>query len=123
MFTGGWPWQWTPEQVERWLAEGGWAYSTVRSYQGALAMFVWTAPGFVEAEFPRAFPGCGSWYSVLLRSSVAANTADAQGRSRWSPRSAVGARRNDLDGTEHRRRLGGGGTLIAYAASVRAAVW
>lgn len=39
-FTGAWPWQWTPAQVEGWTASGGWAHSTVRSYQGALAMFL-----------------------------------------------------------------------------------
>jgi integrase/recombinase XerC len=39
-FTGAWPWCWTPEQVERWVAAGGWAHSTVRSYQGALAVFL-----------------------------------------------------------------------------------
>lgn len=33
-------WQWTPAQVEAWTAAGGWAHSTVRSYQGALAMFL-----------------------------------------------------------------------------------
>jgi integrase/recombinase XerC len=39
-FTGGWPWQWTPEQMEAWTVAGGWAHSTVRSYQGALGMFL-----------------------------------------------------------------------------------
>jgi integrase/recombinase XerC len=39
-FTSGWPWEWTPGQVEDWIAEGGWAHSTVRSYQGALAVFL-----------------------------------------------------------------------------------
>jgi integrase/recombinase XerC len=39
-FTGMWPWQWRPEQVERWVVAGGWAHSTVRSYQGALAGFL-----------------------------------------------------------------------------------
>lgn len=39
-FTGAWPWQWTSEQVETWTVSGGWAHSTVRSYQGALAMFL-----------------------------------------------------------------------------------
>lgn len=32
-FTGAWPWQWTPGQVEEWIARGGWAHSTVRAYQ------------------------------------------------------------------------------------------
>ena len=39
-FTGAWPWQWTPSQVEDWIASGGWAHSTIRSYQGALAVFL-----------------------------------------------------------------------------------
>jgi integrase/recombinase XerC len=39
-FTGCWPWQWTPAQAEAWVAGGGWAHSTVRSYQGALSMFL-----------------------------------------------------------------------------------
>ncbi len=39
-FTGAWPWQWTPAQVEEWVAAGGWAHSTVRSYEGALAAFL-----------------------------------------------------------------------------------
>jgi integrase/recombinase XerC len=42
-FTGAWPWQWTPGQVEQRVAWGGWAHSTVRSYEGALAAF----PGYV----------------------------------------------------------------------------
>jgi hypothetical protein len=37
---GCWPWQWTPEQAESWLASGGWAHSTSRAYQGALALFL-----------------------------------------------------------------------------------
>lgn len=40
VFTGAWPWQWTPAQVEAWTAQGGWAHSTIRSYQGGLAMFL-----------------------------------------------------------------------------------
>jgi integrase len=39
-FTGCWPWQWTAAQAEEWLASGGWAHSTMRSYQGALALFL-----------------------------------------------------------------------------------
>jgi integrase/recombinase XerC len=39
-FTGAWPWGWTPEQVETWSSSAGWAYSTVRSYQGTLAVFL-----------------------------------------------------------------------------------
>ena len=39
-FTGAWPWQWTPGQAEDWITTGGWAHSTVRSYQGTLAAFL-----------------------------------------------------------------------------------
>lgn len=39
-FTGGWPWCWSPAQLESWTASGGWAHSTVRSYQGALGCFL-----------------------------------------------------------------------------------
>jgi integrase/recombinase XerC len=39
-FTGAWPWQWTPAQVEDWISRGGWAHSTVRSYEGTLAAFL-----------------------------------------------------------------------------------
>ena len=38
--TGCWPWQWSPAQAESWLASGGWAHSTARAYQGALALFL-----------------------------------------------------------------------------------
>src|SRR5260370_19709377 len=39
-FTGARPWQWTPAQVENWISSGTWAHSTVRSYEGALAVFL-----------------------------------------------------------------------------------
>jgi integrase/recombinase XerC len=39
-FAGCWPWQWTAAQAEEWLASGGWAHSTMRSYQGGLALFL-----------------------------------------------------------------------------------
>ena len=39
-FTGCWPWQRTAAQAEAWVASGGWAHSTVRWYEGALALFL-----------------------------------------------------------------------------------
>jgi integrase/recombinase XerC len=39
-YTGCWPWQWSAAQAETWVASGGWAHSTIRSYQGALALFL-----------------------------------------------------------------------------------
>ncbi len=38
-YAQGWPWSWRPEQLERWVADGGWAHSTVRGYQGAVGAF------------------------------------------------------------------------------------
>ena len=40
VFTGAWPWGWRSEQLECWVAGGGWARSTVRSYQDAVASFL-----------------------------------------------------------------------------------
>ena len=83
--TGCWPWQWTSAQADSWLASGGWAHSTARAYQGALALFLgyacdprygWVAeceqrvgarPAQVchegnspvhAAEYGRSLPGC-----------------------------------------------------------------
>jgi integrase/recombinase XerC len=39
-YTEAWPWAWQPHQLEAWVASGGWAHSTIRSYQGALGMFL-----------------------------------------------------------------------------------
>lgn len=39
-FTGAWPWEWSAAQLEAWIGGGGWAHSTVRSYQGAVAAFL-----------------------------------------------------------------------------------
>ncbi|MGH7745380.1 MAG: tyrosine-type recombinase/integrase, partial [Candidatus Dormibacteria bacterium] len=39
-FSGAWPWEWTSAQADAWVAQGGWAHSTVRSYQGSLALFL-----------------------------------------------------------------------------------
>jgi site-specific recombinase XerD len=39
-FCGSWPWQWRAEQLDGWVAQGGWAHSTVRSYEGSVALFL-----------------------------------------------------------------------------------
>ena len=36
----GWPWQWRAEQLDAWVAQGGWAHSTIRGYQGSVALFL-----------------------------------------------------------------------------------
>lgn len=35
-----WPWQWRAEQLDSWVAQGSWAHSTVRGYQGSVALFL-----------------------------------------------------------------------------------
>lgn len=39
-FSDSWPWQWRCEQLDAFIAEGAWAHSTIRSYEGALAVFL-----------------------------------------------------------------------------------
>lgn len=39
-FAGSWPWQWQSAQVDAWVAQGQWAHSTIRSYQGAVGLFL-----------------------------------------------------------------------------------
>jgi len=39
-FTGSWPWDWRSEQLESWVAQGEWAHSTIRSYEGSIALFL-----------------------------------------------------------------------------------
>lgn len=40
VFCGGWPWSWREDQLERWLAGGGWAHSTVRTYHNTIGAFL-----------------------------------------------------------------------------------
>jgi integrase/recombinase XerC len=39
-FTGCWPWQWRPEQLESWIAGSSWSHSTIRCYAGSLSLFL-----------------------------------------------------------------------------------
>ncbi len=39
-FCGAWPWQWRAEHLDAWVAQGSWARSTVRNYEGSLALFL-----------------------------------------------------------------------------------
>ncbi len=39
-FSGAWPWEWRADQLEAWVAQGNWAHSTVRGYQGSVALFL-----------------------------------------------------------------------------------
>ncbi len=39
-YTCCWPWQWRAEHLEAWIAQGSWAYSTIRAYEGSISMFL-----------------------------------------------------------------------------------
>lgn len=85
-YTEGWPWCWHPEQLERWVAEGGWAHSTVRSYQGAVAAFLAyvTDPRYgwvAECEQRvRARPS-----QICHEDNTAVHVADYEGRPQRRP--------------------------------------
>src|SRR2546421_4408044 len=85
-YTACWPWGWSPTQVESWVSSGRWAHSTIRAYQGALAMFMayvtdprygWVA---VCEEQVDATPSqiCHEW-------NTAVHVADYEGRPERRP--------------------------------------
>ena len=85
-FTMAWPWAWTPEQVETWSGSGGWAHSTIRSYQGALAVFLdyvcdarygWLAE-CEQRVGARPVQVCHEW-------NTAVHVADYEGRAERRP--------------------------------------
>jgi integrase/recombinase XerC len=89
-FTMAWPWAWTPEQVETWSGSGGWAHSTIRSYQGALAVFLdyvcdtrygWLAE-CEQRVGARPVQVCHEW-------NTAAHVADYEGRPERRPLTRV----------------------------------
>lgn len=89
-FTMAWPWAWTPEQVELWSCSGGWAHSTIRSYQGALAVFLdyvcdarygWLAE-CEQRVGARPVQVCHEW-------NTAAHVADYEGRPERRPLTRV----------------------------------
>jgi integrase/recombinase XerC len=85
-FTGAWPWQWTPAQVEGWIAAGGWAHSTVRSYEGALAVFLEYAcdPRYGWADECRQRVGAAP-AQVCHAGNTAVHAAEYEGRPERRP--------------------------------------
>jgi integrase/recombinase XerC len=79
--TGSWPWLWTPGIFEAWVAESGWAYSTVRGYQGAVAAFLDYVcdPRYGWAEACRSQVGVVP-VQVCHRDNMAVHAADYEGR-------------------------------------------
>jgi site-specific recombinase XerD len=39
-FTGAWPWEWRSDHLEAWVAQGEWAHSTIRAYEGSISLFL-----------------------------------------------------------------------------------
>lgn len=39
-YAASWPWEWREEQIESWVAQAGWAHSTVRTYEGDISRFL-----------------------------------------------------------------------------------
>ena len=80
-FTGAWPWEWTAAQADAWVSQGPWAHSTVRNYQGSLALFLaylcdprygWPAECLQRVGVAPS--------QVLDRWNTAAHVADYEGR-------------------------------------------
>jgi hypothetical protein len=107
---GGWPWEWSPGQVEAWFAAGGWAHSTVRSYQGARAMFL----GYVCDPRYGWVAECEQRVGarpvqVCHEDNLAAHVADYEGRPGRRPLT-----RQELQAFfGRRRRPGGAGGVLA----------
>lgn len=89
-FTGTWPWAWTPGAFETWVAQGSWAYSTVRSYQGAVAGFLEYVcdPRYGWAEQCRTRVGAVP-VQVCHRDNMAVHAAEYEGRPERRPLSRV----------------------------------
>jgi hypothetical protein len=90
VFTGGWPWCWTPGQMEAWVAAGGWAHSTVRLYQGALGCFLDYAcdPRYGWAEECQARVGARP-AQLCHEDNTAVHVADYEGRPERRPLSRI----------------------------------
>ncbi len=90
VFTGGWPWCWTPGQMEAWVAAGGWAHSTVRLYRGALGCFLDYAcdPRYGWAEGCQARVGARP-VQLCHEDNTAVHVADYEGRPGRRPLSRM----------------------------------
>lgn len=85
-FCGSWPWQWRSEQIDAWVAQGNWAHSTIRSYEGSVALFLDylcdRRYGWADACMERVgqVPSqiCHEW-------NTAVHVADSEGRPQRRP--------------------------------------
>jgi integrase/recombinase XerC len=85
-FTGVWPWEWRSAHIEAWIAQGQWAHSTIRSYQGSVALFLAyvcdARYGWAEACVERvgAAPS-----QICHEDNTAVHVADYEGRPERRP--------------------------------------
>jgi integrase/recombinase XerC len=89
-FTGTWPWYWRPEELESWVAAGGWARSTVRCYQDAMAGFC----GFLVDPRYGWVAECETRVGarpvqICHQDSTAVHVSDYEGRPQRRPLSRV----------------------------------
>ncbi|MGH3304099.1 MAG: tyrosine-type recombinase/integrase, partial [Streptosporangiaceae bacterium] len=109
-FAEGWPWSWRPDQLERWVAEGGWAHSTVRGYQGAVASFCGyvTDPryGWVT-ECEQRFGARPS--QICHEDNAAVHVADYEGRPERRPLSRLECQSLFDAADDRAQRLAGSG--------------
>ena len=82
VFSGAWPWEWTAAQADAWVSQGAWAHSTVRNYQGSLALFLAyicdPRYGWPEACLERV--GVRTDRGILDERNTSVHVADYEGR-------------------------------------------
>jgi integrase/recombinase XerC len=107
-FCGSWPWEWRAEQLEAWVAQGQWAHSTIRSYEGSISLFLayvcdpryeW---GQACAERVGAVP-----VQICHEGNTAIHVADYEGRPERRPltREELQALLDTADGAVHEAAL------------------
>ncbi len=85
-FSGSWPWEWRADQLEAWVAVGGWAHSTVRSYEAAIALFLEFVrdPHYEWAGTCLETFGCVP-AQICHEENLAAHVSDYEGRPERRP--------------------------------------
>ena len=109
-FTEGWPWDWRSEQLERWVAEAGWAHSTVRSYQGAVGAFCGYATDPRYGWVAECEQRVGARPTQICHAdNTAVHVADYEGRPQRRPLSRVECQSLFDAADDRAQRLAGSG--------------
>ena len=115
-FANGWPWGWRPEQLERWVAEGRWAHSTVRSYQGAVAAFCGYATDPRYGWVGECEQRVGARPSQIHEDNTATHVADYEGRPERRPLSRAECQALFDAADDRAERLAGAGSKGSLTA-------